>query len=284
MAAGFLCPWAAPFSVALPYLLIGMLFFAFLDISVSRESFHISILGIFLANLIIPVAVYAVLMPFRPDLALVGFISAIAPTATATPVIVGFIRGKVEYVVTAVLLTNVGVALILPFLLPLVASPTRPVSTAEVLPSTLLVMFVPLGSAWLVRRFSPAWQGFFRKGKPLAFLVWLLVIFAVTAKASSFLQSGSGIPSVTLVEIAILSLIICVANFLLGAWIGGRAFRREGSQALGQKNNSFTIWLALAYLNPLAALGPTFYVAYHNLYNGWMLYESERHHKTDGES
>jgi BASS family bile acid:Na+ symporter len=276
MAAGFLCPWAAPFSVALPFMLIGMLFFAFLDMSVTRDSFRVSILGIFLANLVIPVAVYLLLRPIRPDLALVGFISAIAPTATATPVIMGFLHGRIEYVVTSVLLTNVGIALILPFLLPLVADPSRPVSTAEVLPSTLLVMFVPLGTAWLVRRLPPAVPGFFRRGKPLAFLLWLLVIFAVTAKASAFLQNGTGIAFDTLAEIAVLSLAICALNFILGAWIGGRTFRKEGSQSLGQKNNSFTIWLALTYLNPLAALGPTFYVAYHNLYNGWMLYESER--------
>jgi bile acid:Na+ symporter, BASS family len=276
MVVGFLCPWAQSASAALPYLLIGMLFFAFLDMSITRESFHISILGIFVANLILPLAVYAALVPFRPDLALAGFIAAVSPTATATPVIVGFIRGRVEYVTAAVLLTNVGVALILPFLLPFVAGSIRPVSTAEVLPSTLIVMFVPLAGAWLARRLPSAGIGILRRGKPLSFFLWLLVIFAVTAKASAFLQAGTGIPVRTVAEIALLTLVICVANFVIGGWIGGRAFAREGAQSLGQKNNSFTIWLALTYINPLAALGTTFYVAYHNLYNGWMLYEYER--------
>jgi BASS family bile acid:Na+ symporter len=276
MAIGAAVPQAEAVSAALPYLLMGMLFFAFLDITVTRESFHASILAVFLANILIPLLIYFLFFRVNPDLALVGFITAIAPTATATPVIVGFLRGRVEYVVTAVLLTSVGIALLLPFLLPLVAGSAKPISTMEVLPSVLLVMFVPLGLAWLARRLPLPVQAVIHKGKPIAFPLWLLVLFAVTAKASAFLQSNTAIPGWELLEIALLSLATCTLNFLLGWFLGGRMYRREASQALGQKNNSFTIWLALAYLNPLAALGPTFYVVYHNLYNGWQLYDYER--------
>ena len=59
--------------------------------------------------------------------------------------------------------------------------------------------------------------------------------------------------------------------------IGGREFPREASQSLGQKNTSFTIYLALTYANPLVALGPTCYVLWHNLWNSWQLHQS-RHH------
>ena len=69
---------------------------------------------------------------------------------------------------------------------------------------------------------------------------------------------------------------ICALNFLLGAWIGGKEFRREASQALGQKNTTFTIYLAMVYANPLVALGPTFYVLWHNLWNSFQLYWAER--------
>ena len=59
--------------------------------------------------------------------------------------------------------------------------------------------------------------------------------------------------------------------------IGGREFSREGSQSLGQKNTTFTIYLALTYASPLIALGPTCYVIWHNLWNSWQLHRAAGH-------
>jgi BASS family bile acid:Na+ symporter len=283
MAAGAMVPEAQGAAGWLPYLLMGMLFFAFLDISITRESFHASIAAVFLANIAVPLATYFLVRRFNPELALVGFLTAIAPTATATPVIVSYLRGRVDYVLSAVLLTNIGVALIIPFLLPWVAGATVRITTGEVLPSVLEVMFVPLGLAFFLRKFLPGVQRRLLPGKALSFPIWLGMLFIVTSRASAFLRTETGTSAGGLLEIILLSLATCVINFALGAWIGGRTFRREGSQALGQKNNSFTVWIALTYLNPLAALGPTFYVLFHNLYNGFQLYHAERTAVRDAE-
>jgi BASS family bile acid:Na+ symporter len=70
----------------------------------------------------------------------------------------------------------------------------------------------------------------------------------------------------------VVSLLVCIANFALGRLIGGKEFHREASQTLGQKNTAYTIYLALTYANPLIALGPTFYVIWHNLWNSWQLH------------
>lgn len=70
-------------------------------------------------------------------------------------------------------------------------------------------------------------------------------------------------------------------NFLLGYAVGGKGLRRESSQTLGQKNTSLTIYLALIYANPLAALGPTFYVFWHNAWNALQLYLHARKNNND---
>ena len=44
------------------------------------------------------------------EIALAGFFAGITPTAIAAPVIISFLRGRVEYVVAAFLLTNVVIA------------------------------------------------------------------------------------------------------------------------------------------------------------------------------
>ena len=66
--------------------------------------------------------------------------------------------------------------------------------------------------------------------------------------------------------------LVCAANFAVGRLLGGKKFSREASQALGQKNTTLTIYLALTYASPLIALGPTFYVIWHNLWNSWQLH------------
>ena len=101
-------------------------------------------------------------------------------------------------------------------------------------------------------------------------------MFLITANASDFVRQHAEIPHLQLAQIAGTSLLVCAANFALGRWIGGREFPREASQALGQKNTTFTIYLALAYASPLVALGPTCYVIWHNLWNSWQLHRVAR--------
>ncbi len=118
-----------------------------------------------------------------------------------------------------------------------------------------------------------------RAGKPLSFPVWLLNLFIICAKASDFVLRENAGSLIVIGQIALVSLIICAANFGIGALLGGRRYWQESSQALGQKNNTFAIWIALTFINPLAAMGPTFYVLYHNLYNTWQIYRFEKQNK-----
>jgi len=74
----------------------------------------------------------------------------------------------------------------------------------------------------------------------------------------------------------LISLVICVVNFSLGAILGGPSHRQEASQSLGQKNLTFVIWIALTFINPLVALGPMIYIVYHHLYNAWIIYRFEK--------
>src|SRR5215211_7993714 len=102
MTLGALLPQVHVFSPLIRYLLMAMLFFAFLDIKFKLQTFQISILWILLANLAVGFLSYALLISFNSTFALTAFMTAIAPTAIAAPVIISFIRGRIEYVVAAV--------------------------------------------------------------------------------------------------------------------------------------------------------------------------------------
>jgi BASS family bile acid:Na+ symporter len=217
-----------------------------------------------------------VLAPFNLTLALAAFMTAIAPTAVAAPVIISFIGREVEYVVAAVVLTNITSALIIPIALPSLIGTAIQISVWEVLRPVLVVMFVPLILAQLVKLLPATAQTFIRKGKVISFPVWLVNLFIISANASNYLRNGNIDSLSTLVIVAFVSLVICIVNFGVGALLGGRSHWQEASQSLGQKNLSFVIWIALTFINPLVALGPMFYILYHHIYNSWSIYQFER--------
>jgi BASS family bile acid:Na+ symporter len=256
-----------------------MLFNTFLDLEFDPKSFKISILWVLLANLAVAFAAYQVFSLINDQLALAAFITAIAPTAISSTVIVSFIRGRVDFMAAAVLFTNISIALIVPIVLPHILAADSAISTWDVLRPVLITMFVPLILARLVGLLPQRARAAIHFGKRFTFAVWLVNLFIISAKASAFIRSESSGSLSVLVQIALISLLICIVNFVVGALVGGRCYWQETSQALGQKNNSFAIWIALTFINPLVAMGPTFYVLYHNLYNTWQIYRFEKHNK-----
>ena len=276
MLLGWLVPQAHVFSFLIQYLLMVMLFFAFLDIELKPQGFQKSVLWVVLANVAIAFVGYAMLSKFNLMLALAAFMTGIAPTAIAAPVIIGFIEREVEYVVAAVLLTNLTSAVIVPLALPSLIGKIIQISVWNVLQPVLVVMLVPLLLAQLVSRLPGKTQSIIRQGQISSFPLWLVNLFIISANASNFLRDGEAGSIATLAVIALVSLLICIVNFGVGALLGGREHWQEASQALGQKNLSFVVWIALTFINPLVAMGPTFYILYHHLYNSWLIYQFEK--------
>ena len=278
MALGALFPQAHVFSFLIQYLLMVMLFFSFLDIEFRLQTFQKSILWILFANIMVAFISYGLLASFDTTLALTAFMTAIAPTAIAAPVIMSFIKGHIEYVVAAVLVTNISSAIIIPVTLPFLlgAQAEVQITVWEVLEPVVIVMFVPLILARLVSYIPMGTRRFLRTGKRFSFAIWLLNLFLISANASSFLRQEDASSFNTLLVIALISLVLCMINFGLGAVLGGRQNWQEASQSLGQKNLSFVIWIALTFINPLVAMGPTFYILFHHLYNSWSIYRFEK--------
>ena len=274
---GALIPQAHVLAWAIRCLVMGMLFLVFLQTRFSRDALsrsHVILLG---ANILLGFAGWgAGWFIGGKDVALAAFFCGITPTAIAAPVIVSFLRGRVDYVVAAFLLTNITIAALLPLLLPLVLGRATPEAFAQVLGSVGLVVFVPMAVAWLVRavhRPAAQWPA---RTRNLSFGMWVTAMFLITSNASDFVRAHADTPHRLLVQIAGASLLVCVTSFALGRVIGGREFAREASQSLGQKNTTFTIYLALTYASPVVALGPTCYVIWHNLWNSWQLHRASR--------
>jgi len=276
MLVGALLPQAHELSGLIRYLLMLLLFFAFLDITFEPRSVQRSVFWVLLANIAVAFIGFVVLAPFNIILALAAFMTGIAPTAIAAPVITSFIQRKVEFVVASVILTNIASALIVPMALPSLLGAEIEISVWEVLQPVMIVMFIPLILTRLARRLPESYRRIIHKGKRFSFPIWLINLLIISASASDYLRNRNTDSMSTLLSIALISLVICVVNFGLGAILGSPSHRQEASQSLGQKNLTFVIWIALTFINPLVALGPMLYIVYHHVYNSWVIYRFEK--------
>lgn len=270
--AGFVFNQGHAFSYLIKYFLMAMLFFPFLRVSTPKDRIvYLQVMALFGAMAGLSTLFYLALMNWNRQLAIVSFLLAFTPTATAAPVVIGLLRKNVDYVATAVVLTNLLVALSLPFVLPMINSQHSNINVAAVLLSTMMVMGIPLLLAALFKYFFPLITNNLVSMNRAPFLIWLVVLYLATSKASAYLFEQQTAPLTLVGEIALISLVICVANFMIGKILGGTMYGAEASQALGQKNTMFMTWVALEYINPVAALGPVCYLVVQNLYNSFLL-------------
>jgi BASS family bile acid:Na+ symporter len=279
IVVGILFPQAHAASWLIRWLVMALLFQVFLQTRMSRDALHRSHFVLLAVNLMLGFAAWGMgwLIGGR-DVALATFFCGIGPTAIAAPVIIGFLRGRVEYVVASFLLTNVVISALLPFILPWVLNRGGVDGFRQVLGTMVQLVFIPMLVARVVRAIHPAASQWPQRWRNFAFGLWVLALFLVTANASDFLRAQASLPHTVLAKIVTGSMLVCIASFGLGRLIGGKEFAREASQALGQKNTTFTIYLALTYASPLVALGPTCYVIWHNLWNSWQLHRVTHQH------
>lgn len=268
---GALIPQAHSLSSVVQYLLMLMLFIAFSGMSVTPKIFNKSIVLILLINILLGFFWYYAILHFNHTYAVIVFITAIAPTATAAPVVVHFLKGKVEYVIASVILTNVTIAILLPFFTTALGISNNKTSVLKPLTNIFIVIIVPLLIAQGIRYLRPALSKKIVKYEDVSFYAWVIVIFLAVANSSNFIRIHKEIPATNLATIALLVLMVCAVNFTLGRLIGGDKFALEASQSLGQKNTMLTVWYSLTYLSPLIALGPVCYLVYHNAYNSYQM-------------
>lgn len=275
--AGFLIPQAASFQWLIRYILMAMLFIVFLRVRFGNLRPKKSHWRVLIANIAMGTTAWLCMLSAGSDtLAKTAFFTGIMPTASAAPVIVRFLGENVEFAVTAFLITNTGAALSMVGLIPLVTGNLTFDFLGKVAVSLLVVIGIPMAAALLIRKIFKSAS----ESRPwlsnLSFLMWVSMLFLTAASASHFIRSTPDLSPVILLKIALLSAVICICNFTLGYFIGEKRYRRESSQVLGQKNTMLLLYLAMTYGGPLPALGPTFYVLWHNTWNAIQMYLHDR--------
>jgi BASS family bile acid:Na+ symporter len=273
LLCGFLIPQGHQYSFLIRYLLMLLLFFAFLDVKINIRILHVKHFLLLLCNLTIPLAVFFVAEPYSSSIANTAFITALAPTAIAAPVIISLLKGKVEFVAVSLLVTNIIIALFVPFLVPALLNTGIEISTVDILIPVLSVLFIPLITAQILKIMIPKFHSFLKRYKDHSFYLLMGGIYLGTSKASNFIYNEMTASISMVFIIAFISMLLCIINFSVGRLVGGKNLALESGQSLGQKNNAFTIWLSVTFINPLAVLGPVFYVLWQNIFISWQLFK-----------
>ncbi|MEL6923788.1 MAG: hypothetical protein AAFO94_07040 [Bacteroidota bacterium] len=158
-------------------------------------------------------------------------------------------------------------AILIPFVLPQMVAVSQPIAAANVMLPVALLIFVPLLLGQLICRKAPTLHRWLNRGKDIPFYLFVSNVFIASAKASHFIRHDAAADLTIILQIAAITLLVCVLNFALGHWLGRPRFALEGSMSLGRKNTMFAVWLALSFIDPLTALAPMFYILFQNLYN-----------------
>ena len=203
----------------------------------------------------------------------------ICPTATAAAVITSKLGGSAASLTTYTLLANIGAAIAVPILFPLVE--VHPdVSFLEaffvILSKVFPLLICPFLAAWLLSKFLPKIHRKLLSYHELAFYLWAVSLAIVTAQTLYSLLNDPA-DGFTEIMIAVGALAACCLQFFFGKTIGSIYNDRiSGGQALGQKNTILAIWMAHTYLNPLSAVAPGSYVLWQNIINSWQLWKKRK--------
>ena len=222
---------------------------------------------------------YLLLYRFNKIVAEGVMVCIICPTATAAAVITSKLGGSAASLTTYTLLGNIGAAIAVPILFPLIeVNPDVSFWGAflVILSKVFPLLICPFLAAWLLSKFLPKVHQKLLGYHELAFYLWAVSLAIVTAQTLYSLLNDPA-DGFTEIMIAVGALIACCLQFFLGKTIGSVYNDRiSGGQALGQKNTILAIWMAHTYLNPLSSVAPGSYVLWQNIINSWQLWKKRK--------
>ncbi len=253
-----------------------MLFFAFLNIRINRHILRKEHLYIIVLNLILPIIVFSLIQFWNHTVAIAVGLIALAPTGAVSTVWAAMFKKKIEFVTASVFLTSLLIAFVTPIVLSFFTRSGHEVSVTEILLPVMTVLIGPLLISQVIKRFLPRLASGINKRKGIVFYFFIAAAYLASAKASHFIREDQETDLAIILTIATAVAVLCALQYFLGEWVGRKYDSIEVGLGLGRKNTVFSLWLGLTFINPVAALGPIFYILFQNIYNSIQMYYFER--------
>lgn len=264
-----------------PYLIFAMLTITYCRLNIKElriGKLHYYLLG---AQMALAAATYFLLCGWDSTVAAGVSICVFVPTATAAPVITAMLGGSLSKLASFSLLSNLAVAIIGPAVLAAIGDHPEISfwkSLSYICSLVIPLLIFPILTALLMRVTCRRFHDAVANHQSISFYLWAISLFIVVGGSVSFIINHYEATNLwQMIALAIGALVVCLLQFIVGRRIGG-AFgdKISGGQGLGQKNTVLAIWLAIAYLNPVASIAPAAYVAWQNIINSIQLMPHKR--------
>lgn len=268
--------WMGYLTFLSPYLIFLMLFVTYCRLSprqIKPGKFDFQLL---LIQMGLSAIVYFTLFFLDKTVASGVFICVFVPTATAAPVITSMLGGKIKTVVTYSLVSNLMVALSGPIILASLGNhPDYSFghSFFLILSEVVPLLILPMLSAFALQYIWPRMHERIAGHQQLSFYMWAISLFIIVGSCVSF-AINTWTPDATwlMIWLTLGAGVVCLLQYKIGRKFGGRhGDKVAGGQSLMQKNTVLAVWLALAYLNPIASIGPAAYILWQNIVNSWQI-------------
>lgn len=265
-------------SVVMPSLIFAMLALTFLKVDVRQLRFRPwQLWGLLLQCVLWVGSVLLMLWLAGASLPLHQFLAAFAlcmitPTATAAAVVTFKLGGNPGTLTLYTVLINLAASFFISLLVPLLwSSQSFVASFWMILCRVFPLLFGPFLVAQFVRRFLPRLQRFLTSFPDMAFYLWTVALaLAICMTVRNIVLSGA--TWTTLSVMALGSLLSCILQFGVGRLLGRRWDDViAASQALGQKNTAFAIWVGATFMDPVTSVAGGFYAIWHNVWNSVQL-------------
>lgn len=268
--------WMGYVTFLSPYLIFAMLFITYCRLSPRQIKPGKFDLHLLIIQLLLSGSTYAILSGFNHILAEGVFICVFVPTATAAPVITSMLGGDIKKVVTYSLASNLVVASVGPLILAAVgdnASMSFGQSFLLILSQVAPLLLVPLLAAFGLQKVWPSLHSKVAGHQQLSFYIWAVSLFIIVGGCVSF-AINAWTPESTWLMLGLFTGAgaVCIVQFIIGRKIGYRyGDAVAGGQSLMQKNTVLAVWLAMAYMYPIASVGPAAYILWQNVLNSWQI-------------
>ncbi|MFA6336128.1 MAG: transporter [Bacteroidales bacterium] len=283
LITGIICGYFIPdfintADIAIPYLIGVMLLITYSNISFEDLKLKklpvimlaIQIIGSFL--------LYIAIRDWNTLFAEQAFICLLCPVATSATVITAMLGGSVASLVSYTILCYISTALVGPFILTFVGGThgiSFFISSLMIAKQILPLILLPFIIVVILRKLAPKVNSILQRNQSTSLYLWSITLVLVIGKAATFAFSQPGNMLMTEIGLAVISLIMCLAQFGIGHLLGVRYKEAiVGTQGLGQKNTAIGMWMAFTYLNPLISIGLATYSIWQNIINSTQIYLS----------
>lgn len=263
---------AASLNMLTPMLIASMLFLTFCRIDLRQMRLKWIHLWMLVVQIVGGVAVFLALRPLLGEVVAQGaMMCVLAPIAMASVVIASMLGANVAPMVSYSLVCNLVTALVVPPILHLFGNGTC--TFVEIISRVAPTLIAPFVVAQLLRLVLPRAAEWFARHSSYSFYLWLFSLVLVMGRTTAFIIDTEA-DSFVEIELALVALILCIAQFRLGRYMGERSGDRvAGAQSVGQKNTILAIWMSLNFLDPISSVAPTAYIVWQNLVNSYQIYK-----------